>query len=221
MKLNTTKKIKLSILNLYKKIQRELHELQYLFWETTLRCNLSCLHCGSDCLADSNIKDMALKDFLNVLDIIKKEYNSNNIVVIFSGGEPLVRKDIEECIYEIDKKGFPIGMVTNGLAMTEKKYIKLIENGLRTITVSLDGLEKNHNWLRNNSNSYKKAIETIEYIVNTKNINYDVVTCVNKRNINELENIKKLLIRMNVKAWRLFTIFPKGRAKKQSRIISF
>ena len=53
----------------FKKAETNLHELNYLFWECTTRCNLNCIHCGSDCSKDSNYQDMPLEDFLNALDI--------------------------------------------------------------------------------------------------------------------------------------------------------
>ncbi|MBO4404446.1 MAG: radical SAM/SPASM domain-containing protein, partial [Treponema sp.] len=51
----------------YRKAVTKKHELNYLFWECTLRCNLSCLHCGSDCLKQSEIPDMPKEDFFKVL----------------------------------------------------------------------------------------------------------------------------------------------------------
>ena len=48
----------------------KVHELSYLFWEYTTRCNLSCRHCGSDCTAVSREKDMPLADFLAAIDTI-------------------------------------------------------------------------------------------------------------------------------------------------------
>ncbi|OHD12620.1 MAG: radical SAM/SPASM domain-containing protein [Spirochaetes bacterium GWD1_27_9] len=212
MKVSLKNKIFFNLFNSYKNIQKDLHELSYLFWECTLRCNLNCLHCGSDCKKTSNTKDMPLKDFLNVLLDVKKEYNPHKTIIVLTGGEPLLRDDLEECGAEFYKNEFPWGMVTNGLAMTEKRFVKLLESGLRSITISLDGLKESHNWLRNNPNSYKKASEAIYFASNTKNLVYDVVTCVNQKNFNELPYIKEELIKLGVKNWRLFTIFPKGRA---------
>jgi len=56
------------------------------------------------------------------------------------------------------------------------------------------------------------VINAIELATSSNRINFDIVTCVNQKNINELEQIKDLLILKNVKAWRLFTIIPIGRA---------
>jgi MoaA/NifB/PqqE/SkfB family radical SAM enzyme len=55
----------------FKKNETKVHELNYLFWECTTRCNLNCLHCGSDCAKDSSFQDMPLNDFLTAIDTLK------------------------------------------------------------------------------------------------------------------------------------------------------
>ena len=85
----------------FKKVETQIHELNYLFWECTARCNLNCLHCGSDCSKNSSFRDMPLADFLSALDTI--ESKSNNFIVVFTGGEPLLRNDIEFCGREINR----------------------------------------------------------------------------------------------------------------------
>jgi radical SAM enzyme (rSAM/lipoprotein system) len=211
--ISLSKRNKLNLFRHYRKVQTKLHNLTYFFWECTLRCNLNCLHCGSDCLANCSQPDMPLMDFLKVLDEIKTQYEPSKILIAVTGGEPLLRKDLPECGMEFKKRGFPWGMVTNGFLMTPEIYDTLVNVGLRTLTISLDGMEENHNWLRNNKESFKRAISAISYIAEKNNTIFDIVTCVNQRNINELNEIKKLLIEKKVKQWRLFTIFPKGRAK--------
>ena len=212
-KISLKKRISLNLHRKYIDVETELHELKYIFWETTLRCNLSCLHCGSDCRKDAQIKDMPIDDFLKVTEEIKKHYNPNKIMIVLTGGEPLLRNDLEEFSYKITKQGFPWGMVTNGLFLTRNRFQSLINAGLGSITVSLDGFEDLHNWLRNNKKSFKKAVEAIKLIVEQPNIVYDIVTCINKKNINNLSSFKDFLIKTGVKNWRIFTIFPKGRAK--------
>ncbi len=212
------KKLALKLHNKYVNIQTELHELKYFFWECTLRCNLNCLHCGSDCHKDATAPDMPIADFLKVTEEIKKTHNPNKIMIVVTGGEPLLRNDLEEFGQEITAQGFPWGMVTNGLWLTEKRLQSLIKAGLGSITISLDGFEKEHNWIRNNNKSYQKAIEAIKLIVNQQNIVYDIVTCVNKANFEELLEFKNYLMKIGVKNWRIFTIFPTGRAKENTKL---
>jgi len=211
---NIKKKIILSLFQQHKKNQRKLHELSYLFWECTLRCNLNCIHCGSDCSKETLSPDMPLDDFLKVLDSIAPHVNPNKTMVVLTGGEPFMRKDLERCGEEIYKRGFPWGMVTNGYGLTTERFNVLLKAGLRSITISIDGLNpETHDWFRGKSGSWEKAIDAVERVVAEKDLMYDIVTCVNKRNIDDLEAIRDLFISKGVKRWRLFTVFPKGRAK--------
>ena len=172
------------IFNQFRKSETKEHELNYLFWECTTRCNLNCRHCGSDCSKDSFYKDMPLEEFLKALDTI--ESPSENFTVVLTGGEPLLRKDIELCGMEIRKRGMRWSMVSNGYLYDEKKHISLLNAGLGALTISIDGLEKSHNWLRNNDKSFEKADIAIGLAASSSRLNFDVVTCVNKRNFHEL-----------------------------------
>lgn len=198
--------------------EHDSHALSYLFWECTQRCNLKCLHCGSDCVSSSEHKDMPKEDFLKALDNIN-QYPHPQITIAITGGEPLLRNDLEECGYEIRKRGFRWGIVTNGYAYTAERHNSLLNAGMGSITVSFDGLSDSHNWLRNNAKSYDRALQAIRLIASSPRLYWDVVTCVNKRNVKELEYLYQVLIDNGVKAWRLFTIAPIGRAKENDEML--
>ncbi len=212
------KAIALKLHRKYKTNTVKIHDLNYILWECTLKCNLNCLHCGSDCKKDSSIKDMPKKDFLKAIDQVTSIVNPNKTIIVFTGGEPLLRKDIEIIGKELYDRGFPWGLVTNGLLLNKKRLDSLMNSGLRSITISLDGLENSHNWLRGNNISYKNAISAINLLPATVDLRYDVVTCVNQKNFDELSQIKDLLIRIGIKEWRIFSIFPIGRAKEYSEL---
>jgi radical SAM enzyme (rSAM/lipoprotein system) len=212
---NLKKKIILTLFQQHKRNQSKLHELTYLFWECTLRCNLNCIHCGSDCSKEALTPDMPLSDFLKVLDNIAPHVNKHKTMVVITGGEPLMRMDLEKCGEEIQKREFPWGMVTNAFALTPQRLQNLLNVGLRSITVSFDGLNpETHDWFRGKKGSWQKALNAISNITQIPDLVYDVVTCINKKNIDDLEAIRDLLVSIGVKRWRLFIIFPKGRAKE-------
>lgn len=217
-KISLKKRIRLHLFQHYRKTITSLHELTYLFWECTLRCNLKCIHCGSDCLMNSESKDMPLPDFLSVLDSIKDKVNPHTTIVALTGGEPLMRNDLEECGMAISKRGFPWGMVSNGYSFTAKRFEQLLRCGLRSLTISLDGLEESHNWLRGKSDSYIRALKAIGIAAKEKSIIFDVITCVNQKNFHELEKIRELLVEHGVSKWRIFTIFAKGRARNNPQL---
>lgn len=123
-------KLGLETARLLSKTEAGEYPLRQLFWECTLRCNLRCRHCGSDCKQDSMAKDMPGEDFMKVLDRIAAQTDPHKVFVIVTGGEPLVRTDIERWGAEIYRKGFPWGMVTNGFALTEKRLERLKSAGI-------------------------------------------------------------------------------------------
>lgn len=195
-----------------------LHPLRQLFWESTLRCNVRCRHCGSDCLATESTPDMPLEDFLHVLDTeITPHVNPHHVTIIISGGEPLMRPDLEQIGQELYRREYPWGFVTNGLALTEERFRRLREAGLRSMAISLDGLEDDHIWLRRHPLAYEGAIRAIRLAVE-EGMTFDIVTCVHQRNIDSLPRMRDLLISMGVREWRTVTIDPMGRAAEDDTL---
>ncbi len=210
------KRAGLEIARLMRRGQVARHELRTLFWECTLRCNLSCLHCGSDCKSVAGERDMPTEDFLRTIDGITPHVNPNKVLVIFAGGEALLRRDLETCGRALYDRGYPWGLVTNGMLLTRPRLDSLLAAGLHTLTVSLDGLEEDHNWLRGNPQSFRRVDEALGMLAGEEEIVWDVVTCANPRNIDSLEEIQDYLIGRGVSRWRIFTVFPAGRAAENT-----
>ena len=197
---------------LYKHTVEE-HPLRTLFWECTLRCNLNCRHCGSDCRAEATMPDMPLEDFLRVVDEqITPNVDPHKVMIVISGGEVLVRKDLERAGLELYRRGYPWGIVTNALALTPERFESLLRAGLHSISVSFDGFEEQHNYIRRNPHSYQRALDALRMIAADGTVAYDAVTCVTGALVPRLNEMKELLIANGIKHWRIFTIFPVGRA---------
>jgi radical SAM enzyme (rSAM/lipoprotein system) len=207
------------IFNRYRKNEARLHQLSYLFWECTRRCNLKCLHCGSDCSAESKTEDLPFDDFLEAILPLKETHKPDSITVAITGGEPLMRADLPECGKKLRQHGFLWGIVTNGYDYTPEIHGRLLAAGMGSIALSLDGLEGSHNWLRGNKQSFDRAVKALALIASSKHLTYDVITCVNQKNIYELEAIQEFLAAHNVRAWRLFTIAPIGRAARKDELL--
>lgn len=199
---------------------KALHPLEQLFWESTLRCNVQCLHCGSDCMSSETTPDMPAEDFLHMLDTeVTPHVDPHKVLIIISGGEPLMRTDLAEVGKALYDRGYPWGMVTNGLALTEKRFRELRAAGLRTLTISLDGLEDDHVWLRQHPLAFEGACRAIRLCAAEKGLTWDVVTCVNQRTIDKLEQIRDLLWSLGARNWRVFGIDPMGRAAENEELI--
>ena len=172
-------RIALDINSSYVRQQAEERPLTQLFWECTLRCNMRCRHCGSDCKISTVHPDMPFADFEKVLLRVREVYDPHKLLIILSGGEPLMRDDLAACGRRIKSLGFPWGLVSNGLLMTDARIDELLASGMRT---------------------------------DSGEIAFDAVTCVNRRNSPRLEEIKEYLISLGLRQWRIFTVFPVGRA---------
>ena len=218
--MNLRLKIALWLESIRRQNLKQIHPLQQLFWESTLRCNVHCLHCGSDCISSVQTPDMPAADFLKVIDTeVTPHVDPHKVLIIISGGEPLMRKDLANIGKALYQREYPWGMVTNGLALTEKKFRELRAAGLRSITISCDGLEKDHVWLRQHPLAFEGAVRAIKLCAAEKKLTWDVVTCVNQRTIDHLPQIREMLWELGVRDWRVFGIDPMGRAADNPELI--
>jgi radical SAM enzyme (rSAM/lipoprotein system) len=160
---------------------------------------------------------MPVEDFLGVIDDLTPFVNPNKVMIVFTGGEALLRPDIELCGKELCRRGYPWGIVSNGLLFSQR-LDSLLAAGLHSATISLDGFDRAHNWLRGRSNSFKMAVRSIERLVDSDIVVWDVVTCANQKNFDNLPRFRRFLMDMGVKNWRIFTVFPQGRAAGLSEL---
>ncbi len=188
------------------------HRLDTLFWECTLRCNLSCRHCGSDCRNLPATDDMPAEDFLRVVDSLTPHVDPHRTFIIFTGGEALMRRDLEACGKALYDRGFPWGVVTNGMLLDARRLDSLLCAGMHALTISLDGFESDHNWLRGSPKSFARASAALPLLAASDGLAWDVVTCATPRNFGRLGEFRDFLISCGVREWRVFTVFPSGRA---------
>jgi MoaA/NifB/PqqE/SkfB family radical SAM enzyme len=130
-----------------------------VIWNFTNRCNLACRHCYS--YADPNSKDFLDTDF--ILGSIGELKKAGIKFVIFSGGEPLIRKDIFEISSAMRDAGIVTYLSTNGLYIDEKNVDRIIET-FNYIGISIDGIEKIHDDFRGLDGAYRRSLDAIALI---------------------------------------------------------
>ena len=190
-------------------------KLYNLFWETTLRCNAKCKHCGSKAGENIELKEeLTTEEIKNTLQSIANKYNANEILLNITGGEPLVRQDLFEVMEFAKNLRYHWGMTTNGILIDDNIIEKMKQTGMSTIAVSIDGLEKSHDEFRGIKGSYIKIIENLKKLKQANFLNYlQITTVVNKLNINELEELYKVMKELNIDSWRVVNMDPIGRAE--------
>lgn len=197
---------------LYRRLERDVHPLRYLFLEITRRCNLACRHCGSDCDREALPGELSTDEWLGVIDQVARDFDRSSLAVVLTGGEPLCHPELGRLLERLHGHGLAWGLVTNGWGLTPKNLERLRSSGMASITVSLDGLESSHDWLRGRAGSFYRALAGLRSLTQAPPPFLDVVTCVHPGNLAELGAVQELLRDVGVRIWRLFPIFPKGRA---------
>ncbi len=102
--------------------------------------------------------------------------------------------------------------------LTARRFEALLRAGIHSATISLDGFEADHEWMRGVPGSFRTAEQAVKLFVSEPSVKFDVVTCVNNRNYDTLGEFKEYLISLGLKSWRLFTVFPVGRAARDPHL---
>jgi len=186
--------------------------LRLLFWETTTRCNLSCAHCRrleTNDSAGNDISTAQARTMIEQLAGLGKKQGFMPILV-FSGGEPLCRKDLFELIAFADSCGLVLALATNGTLIDETTAGLIKDNGIHRVSVSLDGATSEvHNKLRQQEGSFESAIEGTKNLV-SKNVPFQINVTITKYNSHQIEDIYTLAKLLGAVALHTFMLVPVG-----------
>lgn len=185
-------------------------DLTYLFWECTLRCNLRCAHCGSSCEARSPIPELTTAQIDAVIDTIAEDFDTSRIFVSITGGEPLMRKDLAAVVAHLTRVGLRSCIVTNGVLLDDRRAKELFDAGMRTVTVSIDGLGPEHEAVRGQG-TYDKALAGLTAARRAGFDTVEAVTCVRPANLGQLADLERAVRGAGAELFRLITIDRMGR----------
>ena len=179
-------------------------KIKYLTFEIISRCNMDCKFCFSNWR--NHVNEMGTKRIKNILNIMKKKGLET---VSFTGGEPLLRKDILEILKHAKKIGLTTILTTNGLLL--KKKIPKIAKYIDFIGLPLDSPKNQiHNKMRisKHKNHFRLILELIELLHKKySQIGIKINTVVSKKNKKDLAKIGDL-INGKVVSWKLSCFVP-------------
>ena len=177
-------------------------------WNITSACNLKCVHCYAS--AGKASKEMDTKQGLG---LIKDLQDYGSPVILFSGGEPLMRKDLPNLIDAAVKGGVRAVISTNGTLITRDTAMELSDYGLSYIGVSLDGLQEVNDEFRGVKGAFTDAMKGI-YNAMHQGIKVGLRFTMNKGNLTEISKILDLMDAEGIPRICFYHLVSTGRAKE-------
>ncbi|MFH1718946.1 MAG: radical SAM protein [Planctomycetota bacterium] len=186
--------------------------LRLLFWESTIRCNLTCAHCRrieSDEQAHRDMSTAQAKDLIGQLAQLGTGQPMMPVLV-FSGGEPLCREDLFELIGQARSSGITPALATNGTLIDSAIADKIRSSGVARVSVSLDGATAEvHDRLRQLEGSFDRAVEGIGHL-RDKKVPFQINITLTKYNAGQLEEVYELAKSLGAVAVHIFMLVPVG-----------
>lgn len=180
----------------------------FVVWETTHRCNLKCIHCSAHA-GETSEYELSTTEATKTID---KLDDLGVSTIAFSGGEPLLRKDIFQLIRYAADKGIYPSMDTNGTLITKEKAMQMKKSGLKYVRISIDSCSsEKHDQFRGVQGAFQKSINGIKNVVN--NFNVSICTTVTKQNYEEVDEIIDLAKSLGVSRVLFDEFIPIGRGE--------
>lgn len=186
----------------------------YAVWEITLKCDLSCRHCGSRAgrARPDELSTEAALDLVNQMaDLGVKE-------VTLIGGEAYLRDDWTLIAKEIRGRGMQCGMTTGGRGVTAERAIAAKDAGMQSISVSVDGQRATHDLLRGVEGSHESAMSALRHL-RAAGIPVSANTQIGRANLAEIPQTLEDLIAAGIHSWQVQLTVAMGRAADEPALL--
>ncbi|RQH00416.1 TIGR04347 family pseudo-SAM/SPASM protein [Natrarchaeobius oligotrophus] len=171
-------------------ISSERQRAPVVVWNATRRCNLACAHCYAAAETKPTAGEFSTVEAKRFLDELA-EYGVP--VVLFSGGEPLVRDDLVELVAYATEAGVRPVLSSNGTLLTREKAVALRDAGLRYAGISVDGMPDRNDRFRGRDGAFEAAIRGIEHCLEA-GLKTGLRYTITGANASDLEDVVDLLV---------------------------
>lgn len=187
-------------------------------WEVTRSCNLACKHCRAEAHLEPYPGELSTAEALALIDTFP---GVGNPIIIFTGGEPLMRKDVFELVAHAKSKGLRCVMAPNGTLITPENAARMRESGIERCSISIDGPDAaSHDTFRGTPGAFAQTMRGIQYLKDA-GIEFQINTTVTRNNLGQFRDIFRLAQDLGAKAWHIFLLVPTGRgAEIEDQVIS-
>lgn len=183
-----------------------------VFWETTKACLLSCRHCRASAQLNPLPGELSKEEGKKFLEQVA-EFLEPFPMVVFTGGDCLMRRDIFELLAYARGLGLRIAVSPSVTPLLTSEVLSQLKGlGVEAISISLDGaVPYTHDFIRGVPRNFAITVSVIRKIV-SMGMRCQVNTAVMRSNLNQLPDIFHLIRGLGVKAWELFFLITTGRA---------
>lgn len=187
-----------------------------VIWELTRACQLKCLHCRAEAQYRRDPRELSFEEGKKLIDQI---YEMNNPMLVFTGGDPLMREDVFDIAEYAVKKGVRVSMTPSATPNVTKEAIeKAKEVGLSRWAFSLDGPNAEvHDHFRGTAGSFDLTMERINYLHELE-IPIQINTVISRYNIDYLDEMAKVVEGLKCVLWSVFFLVPTGRGQETDMI---
>ena len=179
-------------------------------WNVGRRCNLKCVHCYSHSADVDYSGELTTPQGLHLIDDLA---DFGAPVMLFSGGEPLMRPDIFELIARATEKGMRAVISTNGTLITEEMAQRLKDAGLSYVGISLDGLEETNDHFRGVPGAFQKALAGVRSCL-AQGVKVGLRFTMTRENYQDVGGILDLVEREGVPRVCFYHLVYTGRGSK-------
>jgi nif11-class peptide radical SAM maturase 3 len=186
----------------------------YAVWELTLACNLGCVHCGSRA-GPTRAAELSTAE---ALDLVKQLSDAGIREVTLIGGEAYLRSDWLEIVRAIRAAGMSCTLTTGGYGISAATARNMREAGLQQVSVSVDGCEHTHDFLRGKQGSFRACFQSLRHL-RTAGLPITCNTQINRLSAPELPLIYFAIRDAGCRAWQLQLTVPMGRAADRPDVL--
>jgi 12,18-didecarboxysiroheme deacetylase len=179
-------------------------------WNITRKCNLKCVHCYAHAKATTENNELTTQQGKKLIDDLAQ---FGVPVLLFSGGEPLVREDLPELAAYAVQKRMRTVISTNGTLISAETAQILKDIGLSYVGISLDGMQEINDRFRGVKGAFESALEGIKNC-QAAGIKVGLRFTINKCNVGEIPNIFKLIEEMDIPRVCFYHLVYAGRGSK-------
>lgn len=186
----------------------------YAVWEFTLKCNLGCVHCGSRA-GTARAEELSTAE---ALELVRQMADVGITEVTLIGGEAYLRADWLDIVRAIRTAGMSCTLTTGGYGISAMAAREMRDAGLQQVSVSIDGRQGTHDYLRGQIGSWLACFRTLRHLKDA-GLPSSCNTQINRMSAPELPLIYRDIVAAGCRAWQLQMTVPMGRAADHPELL--